>query len=146
MRKTSWGTARDPGWGSLQLSGPGPGWQGVAVGTRVGAGRPPHASRIQVTPDEKACGITEYVWPFHDARHGALTNMAATGRVSPIALMATAGHSSMATTNRYLHLAGVVFRDEAEALARRYNFVPDSGDLSQPEDTEGRIRTANPRE
>lgn len=84
----------------------------------------------------KTAGITDYVRPFHDARHGALTNMAATGRVSPIALMATAGHRSMATTNQYLHLAGVVFRGEAEALAQRYNFVPVSDDLSEPETTE----------
>jgi integrase len=91
----------------------------------------------------KTCGITDYVRPFHDARHGALTNMAATGQVSPIALMATAGHRSMATTNRYVHLAGVVFRDEADALAQRYNFVPDSGDLSEPEHTESGSRTAN---
>jgi hypothetical protein len=33
--------------------------------------------------------------------------------------MAKAGHASMATTKRYLHLAGVVFRDEADALERR---------------------------
>ncbi len=32
---------------------------------------------------------------------------------------AKAGHSSMATTKRYLHLAGVVFREEAEQLERR---------------------------
>jgi hypothetical protein len=32
--------------------------------------------------------------------------------------MARAGHSSMATTKGYLHLAGVVFR-EADALERR---------------------------
>ena len=37
----------------------------------------------------------------------------------PIALMARAGHRSMATTNQYLHLAGVVFRDEAAALEQR---------------------------
>ena len=60
--------------------------------------------------------------------------MAATG-ASPIALMATAGHRSMATTNTYLHLAGVVFRDEAAALAQRYNFVPTSGDLTEPDIT-----------
>ena len=59
-----------------------------------------------------------YVRPFHDARHGALTNMAATS-ASPTALMATAGHRSMATTKQYLHLAGVVFRDEAAALEQR---------------------------
>jgi hypothetical protein len=39
------------------------------------------------------------------------TNLAATG-ASPIAMMATAGHRSMQTTKQYLHLAGVVFRDE----------------------------------
>ncbi|MFL5944591.1 MAG: tyrosine-type recombinase/integrase [Gaiellaceae bacterium] len=39
---------------------------------------------------------------LHDARHGALTAMAATG-ASPIAVMTTAGHSSMQTTKRYLH-------------------------------------------
>jgi hypothetical protein len=33
--------------------------------------------------------------------------------------MAKAGHSSMSTTQAYLHLAGVVFREEAEALERR---------------------------
>jgi hypothetical protein len=33
--------------------------------------------------------------------------------------MAKAGHANMATTQRYLHLAGVVFRDEADALERR---------------------------
>jgi hypothetical protein len=53
----------------------------------------------------------------------------------PIALMATAGHKSMATTNRYLHLAGVVFRDEAQALADRYRFVLTSPDLTESETT-----------
>ena len=33
--------------------------------------------------------------------------------------MTRAGHRSMATTKTYLHLAGVVFRDEAAALERR---------------------------
>jgi hypothetical protein len=30
-----------------------------------------------------------------------------------------AGHRSMSTTNTYLHLAGVVLRDEADALEQR---------------------------
>jgi hypothetical protein len=34
--------------------------------------------------------------------------------------MAKAGHSDMKTTQIYLHLAGTVFRDEAEALERRF--------------------------
>jgi integrase len=65
-----------------------------------------------------AAGITDYIRPFHDARHAALTNLAATG-ASPIAVMATPGHRSMSTTRRYLHLAGIAFRDEANALERR---------------------------
>lgn len=99
-------------------------------------------------------GITDYVRPFHDARHGALTNMAATS-ASPTALMATAGHRDMATTKQYLHLAGVVFRDEAAALEQRllgtargagsdgtemgrkfYPSQPISDDLGEPEASE----------
>ena len=33
--------------------------------------------------------------------------------------MARAGHRNMRTTQTYLHLAGIVFRDEAAALERR---------------------------
>jgi integrase len=65
-----------------------------------------------------AAGIDDYVRPFHDLRHTAITNDAAAGS-SAIAVMAKAGHANMATTKRYLHLAGVVFRDEADALERR---------------------------
>lgn len=63
-------------------------------------------------------GVEGHVRPFHDLRHTAITNGAASG-ASPIAVMAKAGHASMTTTKRYLHLAGIVFRDEAEALERR---------------------------
>jgi integrase len=66
----------------------------------------------------KEAGIEDYVRPFHDLRHSAITNEAAAGS-SPIALMTKAGHTDMKTTRRYLHLAGVVFRDEAEALERQ---------------------------
>jgi hypothetical protein len=89
----------------------------------------------------KAAGITDYVRPFHDARHASLTNGAAAGE-TPIALMARAGHRSMSTTKGYLHLAGVVFRDEADALERRLlgrTFYPSeliSDDLSEPEASE----------
>jgi integrase/recombinase XerD len=62
--------------------------------------------------------VEGYARPFHDLRHTALTNLAATG-ASPIAVMATAGHSSMQTTRQYLHLAGIVFRDDADALEAR---------------------------
>ncbi len=66
----------------------------------------------------QAAGIEGYVRPFHDLRHSALTHEAAAGS-HPIALMTKAGHGLMNTTQHYLHLAGVVFPDEAEALERR---------------------------
>jgi integrase len=86
-------------------------------------------------------GITDYVRPFHDARHGSLRNGAAGGE-APIVLMARAGHRSMATTNQYLHLhlAGVVFRDEAQLEERMlgggrefYPTEPISRHLTAPE-------------
>jgi integrase len=73
-----------------------------------------------------AAGVDGKIRAFHDMRHTALTNLAATG-ASPIAVMATAGHRSMQTTKGYLHLAGVTFREEASALERRLLGVEDSG-------------------
>ena len=72
-----------------------------------------------------SCGITDRI-RIHDLRHAALTNLAATG-ASPIAVMATAGHRSMQTTKQYLHLAGVTFHDDADALSRRLLGVQDPG-------------------
>ncbi len=60
--------------------------------------------------------------PPDDLRHTAITDDAA-GGASAIALMAKAGHTNMATTKRYLHLAGALFREEVESL---------SGDCSEP--------------
>jgi len=77
-----------------------------------------HVFAMQFRAALKAAGITDYVRPFHDLRHTSLTNEAASGS-TPIALMAKAGHTDMKITRRYLHLAGIVFRDEAEALERR---------------------------
>jgi hypothetical protein len=37
--------------------------------------------------------------------------------------MTKAGHTDMRTTKRYLHLAGVVFRDEAARLEERYGLA-----------------------
>ena len=65
-----------------------------------------------------AAGISDYVRPFHDARHASLTNGAAAGE-RPLELMARAGHRSMATTNQYVHLAGVTFPEAALALEGR---------------------------
>jgi integrase len=69
-------------------------------------------------PALKAAGVDGHVRAFHDLRHTAITHDAA-GGASAIAVMAKAGHANMATTRTYLHLAGTVFRDEAEALERR---------------------------
>lgn len=86
--------------------------------------------RLELNAALAAVGIT-YRVGLHDLRHAALTNLAATG-ASPIAVMATAGHRSMQTTKQYVHLAGVVFRDDANALSRRLLGVQDSG-TNQPE-------------
>lgn len=73
-----------------------------------------------------AVGVEKRPRPFHDLRHTAITNDAAAGS-NPIAVMTKAGHSTMQTTKRYMHLAGVVFRDEADALERRLLGVQDPG-------------------
>jgi integrase len=83
-------------------------------------------------------GVEGRVRAFHDLRHTAITNDAAAGS-SAIAVMTKAGHSDMKTTKNYLHLAGVVFRDEAEALERRLLGEISTGistDLSESEITE----------
>lgn len=65
--------------------------------------------------------------------------------------MATAGHRSMATTKRYIHLAGRVFRQEAERLEQRLlggdlvpEFVPDHAELGGSEATSDGAITPNP--
>ena len=85
---------------------------------RTGGPFPPDKFREALNAALARSGITDYVRPFHDLRHTAITNDAAAGS-SAIAVMSKAGHASMATTKRYLHLAGTVFRDEADALERR---------------------------
>ena len=73
--------------------------------------------------------ITRKVRPFHDYRHTAITHEAAAGN-APAAIQARAGHADFSTTQRYINLAGVVFRDEAErAEARIFGevWVPDLG-------------------
>jgi len=62
--------------------------------------------------------VAKEMRPFHDLRHTAITNDAAAGS-NPIAVMSKAGHASMSTTQRYLYLTQVVFRDEAERLEDR---------------------------
>ena len=63
-------------------------------------------------------GIKRRVMAFHDLRHTAITNDAAAG-ANPVALMTKAGHADMKTTKTYMHMAGVVFRDEADRLEAR---------------------------
>jgi integrase len=91
--------------------------------------------KAALTEALKAAGVGKSPCPFHDLRHTAITNDAAAGS-SPIAVMTKAGHANMTTTKSYLHLAGVVFRDEAEALERRLltgsSAVESSTDLSAP--------------
>jgi integrase/recombinase XerD len=65
-----------------------------------------------------AVGIEGRVHAFHDLRHTAITHDAASGS-SSIAVMAKAGHPNMSTTRTYLHLAGTVFRQEADRLELR---------------------------
>jgi integrase len=73
-------------------------------------------------------GITDYVRPFHDGRHSAITNDAAAGN-SGLAVMRRAGHSDFRVTQMYLDLAGVEFAEEAErAAARAFAHVPRSSD------------------
>src|SRR5437764_12875761 len=86
----------------------------------------------------KAAGVKGRVRPFHDLRHSAITLDAASG-ASEIAVMTKAGHSSFATTRTYLHLAGTVFRDEAERMERMAlgRSTELSTDLSEPHRTSG---------
>ena len=81
----------------------------------------------------RTAGITDRLRAFHDLRHTCITNDAAAG-ASPIAVLAKAGHANMRTTQTYLHLAGVVFRNEAERLEARLlstGLLPDSANLSR---------------
>ena len=62
-------------------------------------------------------GIMEYVRPSHDLRHSSITNAAAVG-VAPEALMSRSGHR-YGTTRRYIDLAGIRFREEADRIEDR---------------------------
>jgi integrase len=80
-------------------------------------------------------GIEGRVRAFHDLRHTAITNDAAAG-ANPVALMTKAGHADMTTTKTYMHMAGVVFRDEADRLEERLLGVESSTHLSESDATE----------
>jgi integrase len=71
-----------------------------------------------LTRPESKRGDTDYIRPLHDLRHTSLTTEAKSGR-DPVMIQQRAGHSSFATTQLYIHLAGEQLRegiDEAEAL------------------------------
>ena len=67
---------------------------------------------------EAGLEMPEKMRPCHDLRVTAITNDAIAG-AHPIAVMTKAGHANMATTKRYLKMADVVFRAEADALEQR---------------------------
>jgi integrase len=104
-----------------------------------------------------AYGAAGFEWPdklrpCHDLRVTSITNDAIAG-ANPVALMTKAGHANMATTKRYLKLAGVVFTEEAEALERRLlggqrstDSLPDSPDLTESQVTPDDAMTSNPVE
>ena len=80
-----------------------------------------------------AAGIRGHIRPFHDGRHTAITKAAAAG-VGAAARQARAGHADLATTQRYIDLAGVAFRDEA-LIAEQRMFGVESGVETQPTPT-----------
>jgi integrase len=71
----------------------------------------------------RRAGISRPVRPFHDMRHTAITNEAASGN-SPLAIMKHAGHNDFKTTQRYIDLAGITFREEAERAEQRFRGEP----------------------
>jgi len=83
---------------------------------------------------QAVAGIEGRVRAFHDLRHTAITNDAAAG-ANPVALMTKAGHADMKTTKTYMHMAGVVFRDEADRLEARLLGVESSTHLSESQPT-----------
>lgn len=75
------------------------------------AGRPERGTSLYDHPwyakaFRAACaeaGITDYIRPYHDMRHTAITNLVAD--VPNVAILGTlAGHAEMKTTQRYIHL------------------------------------------
>jgi hypothetical protein len=88
-------------------------------------------------PDPKAISI-----------EGRCSSRAGPSGASEIAVMTKAGHSSFATTRTYLHLAGTVFREEAERMERLAlgSSTEPSTDLSESQDTSADLTTAEQAE
>lgn len=104
-----------------------------------------HLFADALTAALKAAGVDKKMRPFHDLRHTAITNDAAAGS-NAIAVMTKAGHANMTTTKRYMHLAGVVFRDEAAALEQRLfggrKFYPTDSTSHDPGSPDATVRAA----
>jgi len=91
---------------------------------------------------EQAFATAGLEWPqgfrrCHDLRVTAITSDAIAG-AHPIALTSKSGHANMSSAKPYLKLAGVVFREEAEAQERRLLGQPStepSTRLTRPERT-----------
>ena len=82
----------------------------------------------------KRAGISDYIRPFHDGRHSSITNAARHGRAD-LALMTLAGHSDFRVTRRYIHLAGEMFRGEADRMGQAlWGESADSGTKSRYQD------------
>ena len=69
----------------------------------------------------KKAGIADYIRPFHDLRHSAVTNLALVAQ-NAATLQQTAGHAQLSTTQHYIQLAGQKFPEESAALEQRYGF------------------------
>lgn len=96
----------------------GPGEDARVFASETGGVYRAEAFRAALESALAKAGVQKRPRPFHDLRHTAITNDAAAGS-SPIAVMTKAGHADLRTTKRYMHLAGVVFRAEAERLEER---------------------------
>jgi len=66
----------------------------------------------------QSAGVPRPLRSFHEGCHTAITSDAISGS-SPVSIITRAGHSSFATTQRYIHAAGVTFRDEAVRAEHR---------------------------
>ncbi len=107
-----------------------------ATGRRAATSSPPRGQHVhsrRESPSRHYGAARPGSWAV-SPRHTAITNDAAAG-ANPVALMTKAGHADMKTTRTYLHLAGVVFRDEAERLEQRLLAVESSTDLGEPQGT-----------
>jgi integrase len=87
----------------------------VLCNPRTGRPFSPQRFSVLMAKARVRAGIAEYLRPSHDLRHSSITNAARAG-TDPAALMTRSGHSNFSTTQRYVHLAGARFTDEATML------------------------------